>query len=114
MSLSQRENCRWHVLEMKLHHVEKKWEGCLEELDEEFYNCDGEFAATIERKTHSNLIVSGLIVDVYIKDLGSMMLSRLSKGRLTGIQQSSTILIPWQVYVNKIKLIKAYGGNVAA
>ena len=24
---------------MKLHHVEKKWEGCLKELDEEFYNC---------------------------------------------------------------------------
>ena len=89
MSLSQRENCRWHVLETKLHHVEKKWEKCLEELDEEFYNCYGEFDATIERKTHSNLIVSGPIVDVYIKELWS--------GSLTGIQQSSTILIPWQV-----------------
>ena len=89
--LLQRENCRWHMLEMKLHHVETKWEGCLEELDEQFYNCDGEFDATIERKTHSNLIVSCPMVDVYIKGLGSMMLSRLSKGRLTVIQQSSTI-----------------------
>ena len=43
-----------------------------------------------------------------------MMLSRLSKGKLTGIQQSSTILIPWQVYVNIIRLIKGYGGNIAA
>ena len=68
----------------------------------------------IERKTHSNLVVSGPMVDVYIKELGSMMLIRLSKGRLTGIQQSSTILIPWQVYVNIIKLIKGYGGNIAA
>ena len=46
--LSQRENCSWNVLEMKLHHVEKKCEGCLEELDEEFYNCYGEFDATIK------------------------------------------------------------------
>ena len=76
---------------MKLHHVEKKWEGCLEELDEELYNCDGEFDATIERKIHSNLIASGPMVDVYIKKLGSMILSILSNGRLTGIQQSSTI-----------------------
>ena len=83
-------------------------------MEEEFYNCDGEFDATIERKTHSNLIVSGPMVDVYIKELGSMMLSRLSKGKFTGIQQSSTILIPWQVYVNIIKLIKGYGGNIAA
>ena len=84
------------MLEKKLHHVEKEWVGCLEELDEEFYNCYGEFDATIERETHSNLIVSGPMVDVYIKELGSMTLIRLSKGRLTGIQQSSTILIPWQ------------------
>ena len=67
MSLSQRENCRWLVLEMKLHHVEKTWEGCLEGLDEEFYDCDGEFDTTIERKTHSKLIVSGPMVDIYIK-----------------------------------------------
>ena len=98
---------------MKLHHVEKKWERCLEELDEEFYNCYGEFDATIGRKTHSNLTVSGPMVDVNIKELGSMILVRLSKGRLAGIQQSSTILIPWQVYVNIIKLIKGYGRNIA-
>ena len=53
------------------------------------------------------------MVDVYIKELGSMMLFRLSKGRLTCIQQSSTILIPWQVYVNIIKVIKGYSGNIA-
>ena len=37
MALSQRENCRWHLLEMKLHHVEEKWENCLEEVGEEIY-----------------------------------------------------------------------------
>ena len=87
----------------------EKWEGYLDELDEEFYNCYGECDATIERKTHSNLIVSGPMVDVHIKELGSMMLVKLSKRRLTGIQQSSTILIPSEVYINIIKLIKGYG-----
>ena len=53
------------------------------------------------------------MVDVYIKEPGSMMLIRLFNGKLTGIQQTSTILIPWQVYVNIIKLIKGYGGNIA-
>ena len=102
------------MLEMQLHHVEKKWGESLDEFDDEYFNFDGEFDATIERKTHSSLIVSGPMVDVYIRELDSMMLSRLSRGEITGIQQTSTILIPWQVFVNIVKLIKGYGGNITA
>ena len=54
------------------------------------------------------------MVDVHIRELGSMMLSRLSRRKITGIQQTSTILIPWQVFVNIVKLIKGYGGNITA
>ena len=99
---------------MQLHHVEKKWGESLDEFDDEYFNFDGEFDATIERKTHSSLIVSGPMVDVYIRELGSMMLSRLSRGKITGIQQTSTILIPSQIFVNIVKLIKGYGGNITA
>ena len=88
MAFSQRENCRWHMLEIQLHHVEKKWGESLDEFDDEYFNFDGEFDATIARKTHSSLIVSGSMVDVYIRELGSMMLSRLSRGKITGIQCS--------------------------
>ena len=113
MALSQRKNCRWHLLEMKLHHVEEKWENCLEEVEEEIYSCDGELDPTIEKKSHSNLIVSGPMFDVYLKELGQVLFSRLSKRKGTGIQQTSAIL-PWQVYVNIIKLIRCYGGKTAA
>ena len=52
------------------------------------------------------------MLDTYLKELGAMFLSKLLRGKVTGIQQSSKLLIPWQVMVNLILLAKNYGAVV--
>ena len=68
----------------------------------------------MERSTHAKLIVSGPMVDTYLKELGNLMLNKLSRGKITGIQATAPLLVPWQVMVNIIRLIKGYGGEVLA
>ena len=40
------------------------------------------------------------------------MFSKICRGKATGIQSGSHVLIPWQVMVNIMLLIKGYGGSV--
>ena len=40
------------------------------------------------------------------------MFSKLCRGKATGVQSGSPVLIPWQVMVNIMLLIKGYGGSV--
>ena len=42
------------------------------------------------------------------------MYSKMCRGKATGIQSGSPVLIPWQAMVNIMLLIKGYGGNVKA
>ena len=64
------------------------------------------------------MIVSGPLIDVYLKELGggggSFMFSKLCNGDATGVQSGSPVLIPWQFMVNIMLLIKGYGGSVKA
>ena len=110
---SVRETCHWFELENKLHHVSKEWQE-VTDLGDEFYSYDGILDASAEKDTHSNLIVCGPMLDTYIKELGSLMLNKLSRGKVTGITQSPSLLLPWQVMVNFIKLAKRYGAKVEA
>ena len=42
------------------------------------------------------------------------MFSKLCRGKATGVQSGSPVLIPWQGMVNIMLLIKGYGGSVEA
>ena len=42
------------------------------------------------------------------------MFSKLCRGKATGVQSGSPVLILWQVMVNIMLLIKGYGGSVKA
>lgn len=110
---SERETCHWYELELKLHHVRKEWKEATY-LGDTFYSLDGALDPSAEKDTHSNLMVSGPILDTYIKELGSFMLNKLSRGKVTGITQSPSLLLPWQAMVNVIKLAKRYGAEVQA
>ena len=94
MAFSQRENCHWFELELKTRFVENQWQN--------------------EKAAHAKLIVSGPMVDCYIKEFASQMMSRLSRGKHTGIMSISQTLIPRQVMVQIIRLIKQYGGHVTS
>ena len=61
---------------------------------------------------NNGLFVCRPMLDTYLKELGAMFLSKLLRGKITGIQQSSKLLIPWQVMVNLILLAKSYGAVV--
>ena len=108
---STRESCPWFELELKLHMVNDQWEDVINS-DEKFYSLDGALNPTIEREANTRLIVAGPMLDTYIKELGSIIINILSRGKGTGIQKTKSILIPWQVMVNLMKLIKRYGGKV--
>ena len=71
MALSVREQCRWFELELKTTEVQSKWESVINKSDE-FYSFDGRLDGALERKCNSRLIVSGPLVDVYLKELGAL------------------------------------------
>lgn len=108
---STRESCPWFELELNLHMVNDEWKDIID-LDNDFYSLGGALNPTIERETNTQLIVAGPMLDTYIKELGSMMVNILSRGKATGIQQTKNILIPWQVMVILMKMVKRYGGKV--
>ena len=109
---SVRENCPWFQLELKLHEVDNKWEYLID-LGREFYAMmDDELYPTLEKKCNSKLIVSGPLVHTYIKEICSLMLNKLNRGKITGVQSASPVLIPWQVMVNLMYLLRGYGATV--
>ena len=57
-------------------------------------------------------MVSGPLIHVYLKELGSIMLHKLCRGMMKGIQSRNAILIPWQVMVNLMKLTQGYGATI--
>ena len=113
MALSKRKVCLWIHLELKLHHVEEKWEATIKE-DEDSYTLNGIHDNVVEKKCNSKLMVSGPLIHVYLKELGSLMLHKLCRGKMTGIQSANAILIPWQVMVNLMKLAQGYGATITS
>ena len=95
MANSERESCHWFELGMKLHRVGSEWEDATD-FGDEYYSFSGTLDPSAEKKCHSKLIVCGTVLDTYLKELG----------KITGIQKSSKLLIPWQVMVNFIILAK--------
>ena len=113
--LSTREQCPFFELELQLHCVKEKWLSVTsKDGDDSYYSLDGALDAANEKASNNNLIVSGPMVVCYLKELGNQMHSKLTRGKITGIQSSSSILIPWQVMLNIMRLIKGYGGKVVA
>ena len=108
---SQRENNSWFYLELKLNEVNSIWRKLIEE-DLSLIEFDDYLCPRVERMAHANLIVSGPMVDLYIKDMGQTMHNRLCRGKVTGLQSSVTFLVPWQVMVYIIRLSKCYGAYV--
>ena len=66
----------------------------------------------MQKKKVTKLIVCGPMLNTYLKELGAMFLSKLLHDKVTGIEQSSKLLIPWQIMVNLILLAKNYGAVV--
>lgn len=109
--MSVREDCHWFDLELKLHNVKDVWDTVIEE-DEQFYSYDGQLNSNVEKQANTQLIVSGPMIDVYLNELGNQILNKLSRGKTTGIVQTLPVLVPWQVMVHLMRMMKSYGGSV--
>ena len=99
MAFSQRENCPWFELQLKTHFFEKQWQNELADMEDSYFSINWELNSRIEKAAHAKLIVSGPMVDCYIKEFANQMMSRLSRGKHTWIMSTSQTLIPWQVMV---------------
>ena len=99
---SEREDCPWFKLELKMHQrLDGKWLSLIEftdkEVEEEFHSVNGELDAVVEKRWNSKLVVCGPLIHDYICELGKGMLSKLQKGRITGIQCTNSIMVPWSI-----------------
>lgn len=113
MASSARELCPWFHLELEIHNVEKEWEKIIDNKGESYFSL-GYLDPKTEKKCNSKLVVSGPMLHVYIKELGSLMLNKLARSKGTGVQSANSTLIPWQIMVQLMRLIMGYGGNVSA
>ena len=95
--------------------VDGKWQSLIEfadEMEEEFYSLDGELDADVEKNWTSKLVVCGPLIHDYTLELGNGMLNRLQKGKITGIQSTNLVMVPWTIMINLMQLAKGYGAEV--
>ena len=96
--------------------VDGKWQSLIEFTDEEmeevFYSLNGELDAAVEKKWNSRLVVCGPLIHDYILEFGSGMLNRLQRGKITGIQSTNLVMVPWTIMVNLTQLAKGYGAEL--
>ena len=81
---------------------------------EDYYSYDGNLDSAAEKHSNASLVVAGPMIDVYLKELGCQILHKLSRSKVTGIVQTSSTLIPWQIMVYILRLVKSYGGVIDA
>ena len=63
----------------------------------------------VEKQNTGGLLLAAPLVDLYLKEIGTAILTKLQRPRLTGLLVSKPILIPWSVMTCIVKLIISYG-----
>ena len=112
--MSVREDNSWFKLELKLHNVQDTWNNIVDEEGDEYFSFGGQLNGDVEKNSNASLAVMGPMVETYIKELGSQLFHKLSRSKITGIVETSPFLIPWQVMVQLMRMVKGYGGLVTA
>ena len=65
-------------------------------------NMDG----LLEEVVCNKLKLTGPLIDCYLREMGNMMLTKLSHSKATGLMNPSTLLIPWPVFRHMLGLIR--------
>ena len=65
----------------------------------------------VERRSCLKLVVVGPILDGYLNQMGIDFLKRLRHGKATGIVESRPFFFSFAVFIQFVKMVKAYGGN---
>lgn len=106
----ERDTKYWNSLELKSSAIEEIWKNTVDEIQDDFLSMGGALDAQVERDTTRMVLVAPML-DLYIKEIGIGFLSKLGRGRNTGLQPPRTILFPWHIFTHLLKLISRYGGS---
>ena len=110
---SVREKNHWFKVEHKLNRVHDSWDEIVDEEDADYFSFDGKLRGDIEKSCNTGLALIGPILETYIKELGVLILNKLSLGRATGLSRAGPLLIPWQIMVQFMRLVQGYGGVIS-
>ena len=65
----------------------------------------------VEKRSCCKTVIIGPLLDGYIGQLGMEFINKIGRGKNTGLQQSSTLFFPYQIFIQFAKLAKGYGGD---
>ena len=65
----------------------------------------------VEKRSCCKTIIIGPLLDGYIGQFGMEFKNKIGRGKNTGLQQSSTLFFPYQIFIQFSKLAKGYGGD---
>lgn len=111
---SERNGKFWIHNELKLSSFEARWFQKLNEEEDRTmtttpdYSMNGVLDRELERTLGNRVVLAGPMVDTYLKEIGCLMSSRLSRSKVTGICGPVTIMIPWQIFRTMMGVIIGY------
>ena len=111
MATSERGADFFKKLELQSKILQSEWKKYIDEQDEESIFGMAVFNASLEKRWGSGLFLVPPMIDLYIKELGRMMLNKLGRGKNTGIHSSTKVVIPWQVMTSIMGLLVGYGAS---
>ena len=93
MASSERGADFFKKLELQSKILQSEWKKYVDEQDDESIFGMTVLNASLEKRWASGLILVAPMIDLYIKELGRMMLNKLGRGKNTGIHASSKVVI---------------------
>lgn len=68
----------------------------------------------LEEITGNKLEIVGPMLDGFLKEIGGLMFSKLSRSRMTGLMAPISLFIPYSIFKHIWVLVSGYGGDVNA
>ena len=65
----------------------------------------------VEKRSCCKTVLIGPLLDGYIGQLAMQFNHKISRGKNTGLQESTNIFFPYHIFIQFAKLVKGYGGD---
>jgi hypothetical protein len=101
----------WVQEELRLGTFEGRWAREVVAISQKNYGGDDMDGKT-EKLFGNRLVLAGPMIDGYLKEIGSAMLRKLVRSKLTGLAPPVTMYIPWGVMKLIAGLCTCYGSDI--
>ena len=85
--------------------------GCEMKLSKD-YSMGSEMDSEVEQNVGNRLVLVGPILDGYLKEIVTAMLSKLTRSHLTGLILPIKLYVPWQIMRFMAAIVESYGGSI--